>query len=62
MICIPGQRRTENGRDGAIIPVRGDAAVARVVITRDPGKPIYICWNDVEGANLSVAIEAGEKE
>jgi hypothetical protein len=62
MICIPGQRRAENGRDGVVIPIRDDAAVARVVITRDPRKPIYICWNDAEGANLSVAIEAGEKE
>ena len=62
MICIPGQRRAESDRGGVVVPVRDDAAVAKVVITRDPRKPIYICWNDKEGANLSVAIEAEEKE
>ena len=54
MLCIPA-------RDGAN-PLAHDGAVAKVVITRDPRKPIYVCWEEKDGANLSVAIEAEGKE
>ena len=54
MLCIPA-------RDGSN-PLAHDGSVARVVITRDPRKPIYICWEEKDGANLSVAIEAEGKE
>lgn len=58
MICIPAQAGNDGGSVAAS-PVGGDV-IAKVVITRDPRKPIYICWEDNEGANLSVAIEAEE--